>query len=91
MEKTDKKLREDLESNTKKIYEKIDENWKIQMSDYNEDHGKRIKDLEQTVSDLQKRPVASGGAEVDYSILCMKEEYLELVDRLKLTEKRNIE
>jgi len=35
--------------------------------------------------------VASGGAEVDYSILCMKEEYLELVERLKLTEKRNIE
>ena len=91
MEKTDKKLREDLESNTKKLYEKIDENWKIQMNDYNEDHGKRIKDLEQTVSDLQKRPVASGGAEVDYSILCMKEEYLELIERLKLTEKRNIE
>ena len=91
MEKTDKKLREDLESNTKKLYEKIDENWKIQMSDYNDDYGKRIKDLEQTVSDLQKRPVASGGAEVDYSILCMKEEYLELVERLKLTEKRNIE
>lgn len=91
MEKTDKKIREDLESNTKKLYEKIDENWKIQMNDYNEDHGKRIKDLEQALSDLQKRPVASGGAEVDYSILCMKEEYLELVDRLKLTEKRNIE
>lgn len=91
MEKTDKKIREDLESNTKKLYEKIDENWKIQMNDYNEDHGKRIKDLEQILSDLQKRPVASGGAEVDYSILCMKEEYLELVDRLKLTEKRNIE
>ena len=37
------------------------------------------------------RPVASGGGEVDYSILCMKEEYLALQKQVTAVEKRNIE
>lgn len=37
------------------------------------------------------RPVASGGGEVDYSIICMKEEYNALVKRVEGVEKRNIE
>ena len=37
------------------------------------------------------RPVASGGGDVDYSILCMKEEYLALMKQVTAVEKRNIE
>ena len=37
------------------------------------------------------RPVATGSGEIDYSILCMKEEYLALMKQVTAVEKRNIE
>jgi hypothetical protein len=40
---------------------------------------------------LINRPIATGGGEIDYSLICMKKDHLELVKRLELTEKRNIE
>lgn len=43
------------------------------------------------MDELKMRPVASGGGEVDYSIICMKEEYNALVKRVEGVEKRNIE
>ena len=57
----------------------------------NTDYQDRITKLEELVQELKMRPVASGGAEVDYSILCMKEEYLALMKQVTSVEKRNIE
>jgi len=50
---------------------------------------KRVKVLEDDVEMLKRRPVSSG--EVDFTQICMREEYLELLERVKGTEKRNLE
>ena len=57
----------------------------------NDNYQERITKLEELVEELKMRPVASGGGEVDYSILCMKEEYLALMKQVTAVEKRNIE
>lgn len=53
----------------------------------------RVKVLEDDVDALKKRPVATGGGnvQIDYNILCSKDEYLDLRRRMESTEKRNIE
>jgi predicted nucleic acid-binding Zn-ribbon protein len=53
----------------------------------------RIKKLEEEVLLLMNRPVSevTQSVAVDYSLLCMKTEYNDLVERLKLVEKRNHE
>ena len=59
-----------------------------------DDHEVRIVKLESDVKHLLERPVVQATAEappIDYSLLCMKSDYESLVERLKLTEKRNIE
>ena len=89
MVKTDKILKEDIEELRKK-FPKIEEFQSTQET-INSNYSESIEKLEREVEELKKRPVVSGGADVDYSILCMKEEYLELVARMDLTEKRNIE
>jgi hypothetical protein len=41
-----------------------------------------------------KRPVSDGksnSVDIDYSLICMKTEYNDLVERLRLVEKRNHE
>ena len=54
---------------------------------------KRIKILEEEVEALKKRPVASGNnnVEIDYSKLASNEALLDLLERVKATEKRNLE
>lgn len=47
----------------------------------NTNYQERITKLEDLVDELKMRPVSSGG-EVDYSILCMKEEYLALMKQV---------
>jgi hypothetical protein len=54
-------------------------------------HDARIQKLEEDVAMLINRPVAVSSEKIDYSLLCMKSEYNDLVERLMLTEKRNIE
>jgi hypothetical protein len=43
------------------------------------------------VKELQDRPIAENGPTVDYSKICMKEDFEELSERVRLVEKRNIE
>jgi hypothetical protein len=50
----------------------------------------RVSDLEVRVDILEKRPVNTG-TDVDTSLFVSREEFHDLLDRLKLTEKRNIE
>jgi uncharacterized protein YjbK len=63
--------------------------------DFNEKHDSldiRIKKLEDEVLLLMKRPVSEGkSVDIDYSLICMKTEYNDLVERLRLVEKRNHE
>lgn len=52
----------------------------------------RIKKLEEEVLLLMNRPIGTAaGPSVDYSILCMKTEYNDLLNRINLVEKRNLE
>ena len=88
---TDRELRRDFEANKIVVDDKfkvVDEaNLAVDEKCIALD--KRVTKLEELVDELQKRPVSSG--EIDYSLLCMKTDFEDLEERVKLTEKRNIE
>ena len=66
----------------------------VTFSDKHNDHEARIVKLEEDVKVLLERPVAvvsDNQPAIDYSLLCMKTEYNDLVGRMKLVEKRNLE
>ena len=52
----------------------------------------RVKICEEDIDELKNRPVATGGGvEIDYSLLCSKEQYMGLLARIEAQEKRNME
>ena len=92
LQNTDKKLRADFDQNKKDNKETfLLLEFEQSQQKKNDNYQERITKLEELVEELKMRPVASGGGEVDYSILCMKEEYLALMKQVTAVEKRNIE
>lgn len=89
--KSDKELRKDFEANKVVVTDKF----KSVELDFNGKHDGldiRILKLEEEVLLLMNRPVSEGNnVAIDYSLLCMKTEYNDLVNRMKLVEKRNHE
>ena len=90
---TDKELRQEIEKirganddSHKDFQEQIDK-----LKETSDGHETRIAKLEEVVKELQDRPVQEGNVEIDYSKLCNKQDYLELLERVAMVEKRNIE
>ena len=73
------------------ISAKVDANYEEIIARLN-NHEERIVVLEKEVDILKKRPIATGGpVDIDYDAICSKEEFLDLLQRVKMVEKRNLE
>ena len=51
----------------------------------------RMEAAENEIEALKKRPVGGGEVNIDYDNLCMKDEFLDLAERVRKVEIRNLE
>lgn len=93
MQETDKEMRKDYEGNKSEITDKFKEtNDSITaVSEKFDGHESRIRALEEELKILKERPAPVVSEGVDYSLLCMKTDFEDLVSRVAATEKRNLE
>ena len=95
MQETDKEMRKDFEKNKSEVTDRFKEtNDSITtVSEKFDGHESRITALEEELKILKERPapVVSEGVDVDYSLLCMKTDFEDLMARVAATEKRNLE
>lgn len=91
-DKTHNKLRQEFEAYVSKNDEKVKTNYEEIIARL-DGHEARIKALEEDVLKLKERPIGNTSAApvVDYDGLVNKDEFLDLLQRVKLVEKRNLE
>jgi len=91
-DKTHNKLRQDFEAYVTKNDDKVKSNYDEIIARL-DSHDARIKALEEEVAKLNARPIGNTSAApvIDYDALTSKDEFLSLLERVKLVEKRNLE
>ena len=90
---TDKEMRRDYEKNKTEVIDRFKETTDsiTAVSEKFDGHESRIIILEEELQLLKDRPVAQVSEGVDYSLICMKADFNDLVARVAGTEKRNLE
>ena len=90
---TSKDMRKDFEKNKSEVTDKFKETVDsiTAVSEKFDGHESRILALEEEVKALKDRPAPVVSEGVDYSLICMKADFNDLVARVEATEKRNHE